>query len=103
MFIWTSLRGVDMTMFAGIIGLAVAIFMVMGCNSTPSSSSQSSNERTSCTEPENPYDEGSGHHAGFEWAAEHSGTCETGSTSFNEGCDEYDSQEEAYNKCLANR
>ena len=28
-------------------------------------------------------------------------TCETGSTSFNEECDEYDSQEDAYNKCVA--
>ncbi len=32
-----------------------------------------------------------------------SGTCETGSTSFNEGCDEYDSQEDAYDKCVAKR
>jgi hypothetical protein len=81
--------------------VTLATLMVVGCKSTPSSSS--SDNEASCTEPQNPYDEGSGHYAGYEWAAEHSETCETGSTSFNEGCDEYDSQEDAYNKCVAQR
>jgi hypothetical protein len=81
--------------------LTLATLMVVGCKSTPPSSS--SDGEASCTEPQNPYDEGSGHYAGYEWAAEHSGTCETGSTSFNEGCDEYDSQEDEYDKCVAQR
>ena len=81
--------------------LALATLMAVGCKSTPSSSS--SDSEASCTEPQNPYDEGSGHYAGYEWAAEHSGACETGSNSFNEGCDEYDRQQDAYDKCVAER
>ncbi|MGA3227957.1 MAG: hypothetical protein ABSC65_29605 [Acidobacteriaceae bacterium] len=81
--------------------LTLATLIVVGCKSTPSSSSGDS--EASCTEPQNPYDEGSGHYAGYQWAAEHSGTCETGSTSFDEGCDEYDSEEDAYEKCVAQR
>jgi hypothetical protein len=88
---------------SAITTLTLAALMLVGCKSPPASASSSGDEAESCTEPQNPYDEGSGHYAGYEWAAEHSGICETGSTSFNEGCDEYDSQEDAYNKCVAKR
>lgn len=29
-----------------------------------------------CIEPENPYDEGGGHYAGYEWAIENNSSCE---------------------------
>ena len=48
-------------------------------------------------EPENPYDEGSGHSAGYEWAQENDvSSCGGKSDSFIEGCEEYLSQQEEY-------
>jgi hypothetical protein len=85
----------------GSVILMLVILMAVGCKSTPDSSS--SEEEATCSEPQNPFDEGSGHYAGFEWAAEHNGTCETSSTSFNEGCDEYETQEDRYTRCEARR
>lgn len=54
-----------------------------------------------CTllEPENPYDQGSGHYAGYEWG-ENGKACGGNSNSFTEGCEEYESQEENYSNCL---
>ena len=52
----------------------------------------------SSLEPENPYNEGSGHYAGFEWG-ENGNTCGGNSNSFIEGCEDYESQEEAFNTC----
>ncbi len=48
-------------------------------------------------EPENPYNEGSGHSAGYEWAEENDvGSCGGNSDSFIEGCEEYLLQQENY-------
>lgn len=48
-------------------------------------------------EPENPYDEGSGHSAGYEWAQENEPSeCGGNSDSFIEGCQEYLDEMEAY-------
>jgi hypothetical protein len=52
----------------------------------------------SALEPENPYDEGSGHYAGFEWG-ENGNACGGNSDSFIEGCEEYDSEAAAYAAC----
>jgi hypothetical protein len=49
-------------------------------------------------EPENPYAEGSGHYAGFEWG-ENGNSCGGNSNSFIEGCEDYEVQQEAYNAC----
>jgi len=38
---------------------------------------------------ENPYSEGTGHYAGYEWAERTGGRCNGNSRSFNEGCEEY--------------
>ena len=67
---------------------------------TVSTTSYSSDEE--CTEPENPYDEydEEWHYAGFERAERTGGSCDWNSSSFNEGCEEYYEQEEAYNNCL---
>ena len=41
-------------------------------------------------EPENPYEDGSGHSAGYEWAMENEPSgCGGNSQSFIEGCEEY--------------
>lgn len=57
-------------------------------------------KKQDCQEPSNPYDEGSGHYAGFEWGEEKGEECTGNSDSFIEGCDEYVRQENSYNFCL---
>jgi hypothetical protein len=47
---------------------------------------------------ENPYGDGSGHSAGYNWAQENGGGCNTGKTSFDEGCEEYYRQLNLSNK-----
>jgi hypothetical protein len=37
----------------------------------------------------NPYSEGTGHYAGYEWAERTGEDCDGNSQSFNEGCEEY--------------
>ena len=79
--------------------------LICGCN--PSKSSDSSEENavgSTCTEPENPYDEGTGHHAGYEWSEKNDpGTCGGSSQSFVEGCEEYQHQEAEYQECEAKK
>ena len=81
------------------------VLMVVGC--TPYGKSSKSNEEgvaSNCTEPENPYDAGTGHYAGYEWAQSHgSGSCSSSSQSFNEGCEEYETQESGYQECEARK
>ena len=89
---------------AGSIALFAGLMLTVGCRSSAASnSSDSSGEAVSareCTEPENPYDEGSGHYAGFDWAERtSSGTCDGNSQSFIEGCEEYERQEAKYEAC----
>lgn len=56
----------------------------------------------SVLEPENPYDEGSGHYAGFEWGQDNNvSSCDGNSTSFIEGCEDYLTQENAYDVCIS--
>jgi len=92
-----------------ILPLAVAGLMVaVGCRSSaPTYSTDRSGADKSaheCIEPENPYDEGSGHYAGYEWAESNgSGTCGGNSQSFIEGCEEYESQEAKFQECEANK
>lgn len=46
-------------------------------------------------EQENPYDDGTGHYAGYNWAEENDvDSCDGNSDSFIEGCEEYVSQKE---------
>ncbi|MEK7601907.1 MAG: hypothetical protein AAB472_00245 [Patescibacteria group bacterium] len=48
-------------------------------------------------EPENPYDDGTGHSAGYEWAEENDvSDCDGNSNSFIEGCQEYVDQRDSY-------
>lgn len=85
------------------------LLLTIGCrssseSSTPSDSTGTGASASSCTEPENPYDEGSGHYVGYEWAENSgSGTCGGNSQSFIEGCEEYESQEAEYQECEAKK
>jgi hypothetical protein len=46
-------------------------------------------------EADNPYDDGTGHYAGYEWAEENDvDDCDGNSNSFIEGCEEYVSEKE---------
>ncbi|HAT68391.1 MAG: hypothetical protein A2481_03260 [Candidatus Yonathbacteria bacterium RIFOXYC2_FULL_47_9] len=65
----------------------------------PSYSSYKESKDCSNLEPDNPYDEGGGHYAGFQWG-ENGNFCDGNSSSFIEGCEEYETQEESYQACL---
>lgn len=93
-----------------VIGIAIWFFFLRGDKSSSYESSYSggssySDESDSgryCSEPENPYGYGSGHYAGFEWAENNDpGYCDGNSSSFNEGCEDYLSQQEEYDSCLS--
>lgn len=72
----------------------------VGCSSSDSERNEETASRA-CTEPENPYTEGTGHYAGYEWAANDGGpSCNGPSQSFNEGCEEYEEQEAEYEACM---
>lgn len=86
----------------------MGVLLIVGCTSSEPSKSPSSNEEggatPKCTEPENPYAEGTGHYAGYKWAEEKgSGSCSGSSQSFVEGCEEYERQESEYQECEARR
>ena len=51
-------------------------------------------------EPNNTYEEGSGHYAGFQWGEE-GNTCDGNSDSFIQGCEDYETQEAAYSACVS--
>jgi hypothetical protein len=61
------------------------VILFCGCNKN------SSKNVEECIEPRNPYNDGGGHVAGFNWAMENGGACNGNSDSFNEGCEEYHS------------
>ena len=87
------------------VWIAFAILILMGCTSSTTISSRDDKEvEAHCTEPENPYDEDSGHHAGYEWAEDKDpGVCGGSSNSFVEGCEEYQRQETEYEECQAGK
>ena len=79
--------------------LIVFVLLFSACESS-SSSEPSEKAEVSCEEPQNPYSEGSGHYAGFEWAEEHEpASCGGNSTSFIEGCEEWQNQSAEYEAC----
>ena len=76
--------------------------LLLGCGSDKETEKHGTDTKTSdasCTEPENPYSQGTGHYAGYEWAEQHGGSCNGRSQSFNEGCEEYEDQEAKYEEC----
>jgi hypothetical protein len=86
----------------------LGLLLVVGCSSpAPSNDSgdqEKSTDGAACIGPENPYDDGTGHHAGYDWAEKQgSGECSGNSQSFNEGCEEYETQESDYQTCESQR
>ena len=86
----------------------VGMLQAVGCTSSKSSESSGgtseSDTAVSCVEPENPYTEGTGHYAGYEWAENKgAGTCGGSSPSFIEGCEEFETQETDYQQCEAKK
>ena len=71
-----------------------------GSNRTESQAINSNNIKE-CVLPQNPYNDGGGHDAGFNWAMENGGGCDGNSDSFNDGCEEYHRQMNQYNECIA--
>jgi hypothetical protein len=92
-------KTVKFVVFVASIGLGA----LMACSSsTPSLSSESDESSVHCTEPTNPYEEGTGHYAGYEWAERNGSlTCGGSSESFIEGCEEYQTQESEFENCEA--
>lgn len=89
------------------LGFALlGLLLVVGCTSSPSSSrtEEESPDSPSCGEPQNPYTEGTGHYAGYDWAENKgTGTCGGSSESFTEGCEEFERQEAEYQQCEAKK
>jgi hypothetical protein len=80
-----------------ILILLVAAVILSGCSNSDTGISYS---KKNCSEPSNPYGDGGGHDAGFNWAEEKGvSSCGGKSQSFIDGCEEYLRQEEAYNSC----
>lgn len=78
--------------------------VVSGCGSSQDSTKDEEGAtKAGCTEPHNPYNEGTGHYAGYEWAEKNGSTCNSSSESFKEGCEEYESQESEYQECEARK
>jgi hypothetical protein len=77
--------------------------LFIACSSTASSPANNvDNLDVHCTEPANPYTEGTGHYAGYEWAEKNgSPTCSGSSQSFIEGCEEFETQESEFADCEA--
>ena|SRR5437763_125001 len=92
-------------------GILLAFVLAVGlaavsCTSSPSNNDTepSTKNTEKCQEPENPYDEGSGHYAGYEWAEKNNpASCGGSSQSFIEGCEDYQEQESAYEECTSKK
>ena len=72
--------------------------IIIGCDKD--SKKYDLKNKEECIAPQNPYNDGGGHDAGFNWAAETGGDCNGRSNSFNDGCEEYYRQQSKYNKCV---
>lgn len=87
-----------------IISFALITAIVLtGCTSSPKESYKNNpevyNKKTrECIEPENPYNEWSGHYAGYQWWEEGK-SCWGNSNSFIEGCELAEEQLTAFTEC----
>lgn len=70
--------------------------LIFGCESNSPNMAKLEN----CMPPANPYKDGGGHDAGFNWAMENGGDCDGNSDSFNNGCAEYYRQLNRYRECV---
>lgn len=83
--------------------LAIALTILFSSCDRGAKSYESEGTTSECIEPNNPYNDGGGHDAGFNWAMENGGDCDGKSDSFNEGCEEYYRQLNKYNECIAKK
>jgi hypothetical protein len=81
----------------------VVVMLISGCDNNSGSSTPEMTKNENCVSPQNPYNDGGGHDAGFNWAEENGRNCDGNSDSFNEGCAEYFNQLNRYNECIATR
>ena len=81
--------------------IGIGVCLLSSCSKPKEAEDSPSEAKKDCSslEPHNPYDEGTGHYAGFDWGAKGK-SCGGNSTSFVEGCEEYEAQEEAYDACV---
>ena len=80
----------------------ICLFAISACDINKSGSNPKKTKIEDCIPPQNIYNDGGGHDAGFNWAKENGGNCDGHSDSFNEGCTEYYNQLNRYNACVAN-
>jgi hypothetical protein len=74
-----------------------AVLILSSCGS-PAGDGETRSADCSALEPSNPYDDGSGHFAGYEWGASGK-ACGGNSESFIAGCVEHQEQQARYAKC----
>lgn len=67
--------------------IILGVLALTACGNGSGSYSEYDNKESGYTG--NPYSEGTGHYAGYEWAERTGGSCDGNSQSFNEGCEEY--------------
>jgi hypothetical protein len=83
--------------------LVIAAYFYVSNESSEGLSEQFNQEMlptaTSCQRPNNPFNNGGGHYAGFEWAKDKGQSCSGNSTSFVDGCEEYYQQLKGYKQC----
>lgn len=78
---------------------SLALIFLAGCSEkeTPSAKAE-------CVSPSNPFQDGGGHDAGFNWAQEKGEECpDSHGESFEEGCHEFQRQFQEYEKCEAEK
>ena len=64
-------------------GFLTVVALPIGCGTSKPAGNDNEGEVASCTEPSNPFSEGTGHYAGYEWAEKNgSGDC-NGSSQFH--------------------
>jgi len=84
-----------------VLTVACAACHEPGPSSDRIGASVDSSQRCDVSEPENPYNDGTGHYAGFAWAEQNDPTaCGGNSSSFIEGCQEFLRQSAAYEACV---
>lgn len=86
-----------------IILIVFLSFLFASCDKSSSSFDSSKSKEALCVAPNNPFNDGGGHDAGFNWAQENGGSCDGHSEPFNEGCAEYYKQLNEYNSCIAQK
>lgn len=89
------------TSIGRILVLPVLAVILVACSagSDTETATDTPSSKAACVEPDNPYGDGGGHDAGFNWAEKTGGSCNGNSQSFNEGCAEYQRQLNAYQQC----